>query len=71
VGSSGVVAFNMKRRFLGFDQEPAYVTAAAQRFEQVCSLKAVPIGSGEAQPFLLTASPLKIAQNRESLVFVK
>lgn len=28
VGSSGVAALNMKRRFLGFDNEPVYVKAA-------------------------------------------
>lgn len=71
VGSSGVAAVNMKRRFLGFDQEATYVRAAAQRFEQVCSLKAVPIKPGDAQPFLLSPSPLKAPRELKSLVLVE
>jgi site-specific DNA-methyltransferase (adenine-specific)/modification methylase len=59
VGSSGVAAINMKRRFLGFDKEPVYVKAAGQRFRDVCAMKVVPIKRGEAQPFLLMSSPVK------------
>jgi site-specific DNA-methyltransferase (adenine-specific)/modification methylase len=60
VGSSGVAALNMKRRFLGFDNEPSYVKAAGQRFREVCGLTVVPIKRGEAQPFLLSPTPLKV-----------
>jgi len=42
VGSSGVAAFNLGRRFLGF--EPIYVKAAAQRFRDVCGMTVAPIG---------------------------
>jgi hypothetical protein len=59
VGSSAVAALNMKRRFLGFDNEPTYIKAAGERFKNVCGMKVVPIKRGEAQPFLLTPTPLK------------
>ena len=62
VGSSGVAALNMKRRFLGFDSEPSYVKAAGERFRNVCGMKVVPIKRGEAQPFLLTPSSVKLGK---------
>src|SRR5579863_2860705 len=62
VGSSGVAALNMKRRFLGFDSEPSYVKAAGDRFTNVCGTKLVPIKPGEAQPFLLTPSSVKLGR---------
>jgi site-specific DNA-methyltransferase (adenine-specific)/modification methylase len=60
VGSSGVAALNMKRRFLGFENEPTYVKAAGQRFRDVCGMTVMPIKRGESQPFLLTPTPLKV-----------
>lgn len=59
VGSSGVAAFNLKRRFLGFDAEEVYVNGAAKRFEDVCGMEVVSLRKGEAQPFLLTPSPFR------------
>jgi hypothetical protein len=59
VGSSGVAALNMKRRFLAFDNEPLFVRAAGQLFRDVCGMKVMPIKRGGAQPFLLTPTPLK------------
>jgi DNA modification methylase len=47
VGSSGVAALNIKRRFLGFDSEPSYVKTAGQRFRDVCKMRVVPIKHGE------------------------
>jgi DNA modification methylase len=67
VGSSGVAAVNMKRRFLGFDKESAYVKAAGQRFEQVCDVRVVPIRRGEPQPFLLTPSHFKLDEAKKFL----
>jgi DNA modification methylase len=64
VGSSGVAAFNLGRRFLGFDKEPIYVKAAAQRFRDVCGMQVAPIGHGEPHPFLLTPSPFKQGEER-------
>lgn len=59
VGSTGVAAFNLNRRFLGFEAEATYVKAAANRFTEVCDKKVVSLGSGLVQPFLLTPSPVK------------
>lgn len=64
VGSSGVAAFNLGRRFLGFDKEPIYVKAAAQQFRDVCGMKVAPIGRGEPHPFLLTPTPFKRGEER-------
>jgi site-specific DNA-methyltransferase (adenine-specific)/modification methylase len=60
VGSSGVAALNMKRRFLGFDNESSYVKAAGERFKTVCGMKVAPIKRGDPQPFLLTPTSLKV-----------
>ena len=57
VGSSGVAAVNMKRRFLGFDNDERYVKAASERIVNVCGMKVVPIKRGEPQPFLLDSYP--------------
>jgi DNA modification methylase len=65
VGSSGVAALNMKRQFLGFDKDATFVKAAGQRFRDACGMKVVPIKSGEAQPFLLTPSRLKLEEIRK------
>ena len=59
VGSSGVAALNLRRRFLEFDKNPTYVNAAAQRFGDVCAMSVAPIRRGEPQPFLLTPTPFK------------
>jgi DNA modification methylase len=60
VGSSGVAALNMKRRFLGFDTDPTYVNAAGKRFEDVCGATVVPLKRGQPQPFLLTPTPIRL-----------
>jgi site-specific DNA-methyltransferase (adenine-specific)/modification methylase len=62
VGSSGVAALNMKRRFLGFDNEPVYVKAAGERFKDVCGMKVTAIRRGDAQPFLLTPSTVELGK---------
>lgn len=67
VGSSGVAALNLQRRFLGFDKEPTYVKAAAQRLQDVCGAKIVSIKAGEPAPFLLT--PSKISQESPKKFF--
>jgi site-specific DNA-methyltransferase (adenine-specific)/modification methylase len=64
VGSSGVAAFNMKRRFLGFDNDANYVNAAGKRFEDVCGATVVALKRGQPQPFLLTPAPLKMDKAR-------
>jgi site-specific DNA-methyltransferase (adenine-specific) len=56
VGSTGVAAFNLGRKFLGFDIEPSYVKAAAKRFAHTCGKRVVPLGPRVAQPFLQTPS---------------
>jgi DNA modification methylase len=59
VGSSGVAAFNLGRRFLGFDREAPYIKAAADRFREVCNMNVMPVKRGAAQPFLYTPSALQ------------
>lgn len=68
VGSSGVAAFNLKRRFLGFDSEATYVTAAADRFQEVCDMKVVPLRQGAAHPFLHTRSPFRHRRLQEFIL---
>lgn len=41
VGSTGVAALNMRRRFLGFDKEPSYVLASVPRLENASGRRAV------------------------------
>jgi site-specific DNA-methyltransferase (adenine-specific)/modification methylase len=41
VGSTGVAALKMHRRFLGFEKEPAYVLASVPRLEMASGKKAV------------------------------
>jgi site-specific DNA-methyltransferase (adenine-specific)/modification methylase len=43
VGSTGVAALNMDRRFLGFDKEVSYVQAAKSRLEESTGRTAIPI----------------------------
>jgi DNA modification methylase len=59
VGSAGVAAFNLNRRFVGFDRERSYVKAAGQRFEDVCGMRVVSLKRGGAQPFLHTPSLIR------------
>jgi DNA modification methylase len=67
VGSTGVAALNMRRRFLGFDNDPIYVKAASKRLEEVCGVTVRPIKKGEPLPFLYTESPLQIRKSMASL----
>lgn len=60
----GRAALNTKRRYLGFDKDPIYVDATGKRFEDVCVAKVVPLKCGQAQPFLLTPTPLKLDKAR-------
>ena len=69
VGSTGVAAFNLNRRFLGFDAEPRYVRAAGKRFKEVCGKTLVRIEGGKPQPFLLTPSALS-KKNLRPMAFV-
>ena len=65
VGSSGVAALNLKRRFLGFEKEAIYVDAAAKRFVEVCDVKVAPITRNEAPPFLLMESPFGLGRSKK------
>jgi DNA modification methylase len=65
VGSSGVAALNLKRRFLGFEKEAIYVDAAAKRIVEVCGVTAAPISRSEAPPFLLMESPFGLGRSKK------
>jgi DNA modification methylase len=67
VGSTGVAALNMGRRFLGFDQDATYVDAEARRLRDVCGVKVMPVKHGEPPPFLLMESPLSKSTAGQSL----
>jgi site-specific DNA-methyltransferase (adenine-specific)/modification methylase len=70
VGSTGVAALNMGRRFLGFDQDSAYVGAAARRLREVCGVRVMPVKRGEPPPFLLIESPFPKSAAEQSLSIV-
>ena len=67
VGSSGVAALNINRRFLGFDSQRIYVKVAGRRFREVYGMTVVPIKRRVVQPFLLTPSMLRLEEEKEAL----
>jgi site-specific DNA-methyltransferase (adenine-specific)/modification methylase len=48
VGSTGVAALKMQRRFLGFEKEPAYVIASAPRLEAASGHSAIMLPQTQA-----------------------
>jgi DNA modification methylase len=63
VGSTGVAALTMQRRFLGFEKEAAYVLASVPRLELASGKKAVLISESSTSDVALAVREERMVQS--------